>query len=239
MMIKIAICDDNREFCIYLQNIIEMKFGQSVQVAVYNDSAELKDNYEQGCYTADILLMDIELEGNNGIEVAAMIQKQFPEVKVIFVTGYIEYSTQIFNANPSNFLVKPITPEQFLKAIEKVMNQIEEEKRDCFTLTLKNSVIKVKLRDILYFESEKRKVILHGKENDWTIYSKLAQIQEELPDCFLRCHQSYLVNMNEIRSMKPLVLELYSGKTIPVSRPKYKEAKERFMNFLGHNPSDI
>ena len=67
-------------------------------------------------------------------------------------------------------------------------------------------------------------------------YRKLDDVHKELPDYFLRCHQSYLVNMKHIACMRQLRLELDDGRIIPVSRPRYQEAKERFLAFLGCPP---
>ncbi len=239
-MIRITICDDNRELCKHLKDVLDNRYGRGVCVTVYNDLQDLKRDYEPGkeCTPADILIMDMDMNGTNGIDVVAGIQERFSLVKVIFITDHIEFSTQIFRVNPNNFLLKPIKEEALLDAIERAKRQIHEEEDECFVVTFKGTVFKIKIRDIIYFESEKRTVILHGRNESWTIYRKLDEVQEVVPDYFLRCHQSYLVNMNEIRSLKPLCLELIQGDEIPVSRPKYKEAKERFLQFLRVVPNN-
>lgn len=236
-MTKIGICDDNVELCEYLKEQLELEYGSEVTVTAYFTAEDLMDDYEKGRdrNIADVLLMDIDVNGVNGIDVASELQARFSELKVIFITGHIDYSTEIFRAAPSNFLVKPIDRERLVDAVGKAIQELEEEERDCFVVTFKGNVFKIKARDILYFESEKRTVILHARHDSWTIYRKLDDVQQELPDYFLRCHQSYLVNMNEIKSLKPLRLELYQGDEIPVSRPKYKETKDRFLEYIGQN----
>lgn len=238
-MIRITICDDDVEICEYIKALLLAKYEEEVSIFLYSSAEELKSDYtKKERNIADILLMDIDLHGVNGIDVAAAIQEQFSEVKVIFITGHIEYCTEIFRANPNNFLMKPIEAEALYGAIERAGKQILEEIKDCFVVTCKGSVFKVKARDIFYLESEKRTVILHSRGEDWTVYRKLDDVQKELPDYFLRCHQSYLVNMNEIKSLMPLRLKLFNGAEIPISRPKYKEAKETFLRFLGQDIMD-
>ncbi len=234
-MTRIAICADCPELCKHLKGILEEQYKREVRITVYSNVQELESVYEPGKEhtPADILLMDIDNNGKNGIDVVAAIQDRFHQVKVIFITDYIELSTEIFRVNPSNFLLKPIKPQILLEAVERVRKQIAEEESELFAVAFKGNVFKINTRDIVYFESEKRTVILHGHNESWTIYRKLDEVQEIVPDYFIRCHQSYLVNMNEIRSLKPLRLELNQGDVIPVSRPKYKETKERFMQFLG------
>lgn len=234
-MMKIAICDDNAVICEFLKNQLQEEYKGTVNIITYTDAESLLADFEKGRdrNVADILLMDIDVGKFNGIDVVAGLQERFSELKVIFITGHIDYSTEIFRVSPSNFLVKPIDRSKLIQAVEKAMHQLEEEDKDCFIVTLKGNVFKIKARDILYFESEKRTVILHGRHDSWTIYRKLDDVQKELPGYFLRCHQSYLVNMNEIKSLKPLRVDLYQGDMIPISRPKYKEAKERFLEFIG------
>lgn len=236
-MMKIGICDDNTELCNYLKEQLQEEYGSEIAVTTYFTTKELMADYEKGRdrNIADILLMDIDVNGTNGIDVAKGLQERFSGLKVIFITGHIDYSTEIFRASPSNFLVKPIDRGRLVEAVGKAMEQLESEERECFIVTFKGNVFKIKARDILYFESEKRTVILHARHDNWTIYRKLDDVQEELPDYFLRCHQSYLVNMNEIKSLKPLRLELYQGAEIPVSRPKYKETKDRFLEYIGQS----
>ena len=236
-MKKIAICDDNLDFCEYLKQTLQEKYGSDICVTTYVDVKSIENDYERGKEhnVADILLMDIDMNGESVIDIAWRIQKRFREIKIIFITGHIEYSTEIFRVNPNNFLVKPIDARKLYEAVDRASRQLDEEEKDCFPVTFKGTVFRIMIRDILYFESEKRTVILHSRSGSWVIYKKLNEVQEMLPDYFVRCHQSYLVNMNEVKSLKPLRLELYRGEEIPVSRPKYRETKERFLEFLGQS----
>lgn len=240
ILTRIAICEECQELCGHLKGIVEGRYGREVGITVYTNAQELKADYESGKESklADILIMDIGKNGMNGIDVVAAIQEQFRHVKVIFITDNIQFSTEIFRVKPNNFLLKPLKEEKLLDAIERAMKQVSEEENEWFVVSFKGTVFKINPRDIVYFESEKRTVILHGRNESWTIYRKLDEVQEAVPDYFLRCHQSYLVNMNEVRSLKPLQLEMNQGDVIPVSRPKYKEAKERFLQFLGITPQE-
>lgn len=234
---RIAVCDDNNDVCKYIKQVLVGKYKKNVSVFIYNDAEKLLEDYTEKKDTkiADILLMDIEVAGVNGIDVVAQVQKIYSEMKVIFITGYIQYSTDIFRATPSSFLVKPLDPVKLIEAIDKLMMQIQEEDKDCFVISFKSRVFKIKLSDIMYFESDQRTIIVHGRHESWTIYRRLDEIQEEVPDYFLRCHQSYLVNMNEIKGIKSLRIELYNGAVVLISRPKHREAKERFLEYIADN----
>ncbi len=234
-MIRIAICCDWTEFSSRVKEMLEEYYGREVSVIIYRDLQELEEDYEIGNERniADILLMDIDKDGVEGINAVARLQERFACLKVIFITAQAELSTEIFRVNPSNFLLKPIDDEKLLDAIERAVKQTKEEEEECFLVTFKGAVFKIRFRDILYFESEKRTVILHGRKESWTIYRKLDEVQEQVPDYFVRCHQSYLVNLRQVESLKPLCMELIQGDTVPVSRPKYKDTKVRFMEYWG------
>lgn len=238
-MMRIAVCMEQAELCGYVKQLLETWYAGAVCIHSYAGAQELEADYCAGRArnVADVLLMDIDLDGTSGIDVIARIQERFSQLKVIFISAHLEYAEEIFRVNPNNFLIKPIEPDRLFAAVERARKQIEQEDRECFVITVKGNAFKIRINDILYLESEKRTVILHGRYESYIIYKKLDDVQAELPDYFLRCHQSYLVNMNEIRSLKPLRLELYHGEVIPVSRPKYRETKERFLSFLGQ-PAD-
>lgn len=242
-MIRIAICDNQTEYCALVEKQLLDEFGTSISVTAYGSAEELIEDYSlgKGRNIADILLINMELGERSGIDAARKLQEKYKNLKVIFMAQKVEAAEEIFRANPSDFLLKPIKKKKLLEAVSKVIRQVEDEDDAYFVVAFKGNIFKLKARDILFFESEKRTAILHGRKERWTLYRKLDDIQKELPDYFLRCHQSYLVNMNEIKSLKPLCVELYEGDIIPISRPKYKETREKFLDFLGkseENDSD-
>ena len=234
-MIRIAICDNQAEFCALVEKQLLDEFGTSISITAYGSAEELIEDYSlgKGRNVADILLVNMELGEMSGIDAAGILQRKYRNIKVIFMAQKVDSAEEIFRVNPSDFLLKPIKKKKLLEAVSRVIRQVEDEDDAYFVVAFKGNIFKLKARDILYFESVKRTAILHGKRERWTLYRKLDDIQGELPDYFLRCHQSYLVNMNEIKSLKPLHVELYEGDIIPISRPKYKETREKFLAFLG------
>lgn len=234
-MIRIAICDNQAEFCVLIEKQLKEEYGTGISVTAYGSAEELQADYDmgKGWNIADILLISIELGGRNGIDSAQILQQRYKNLKVIFMAYKVDCAEGIFRVEPSDFLLKPFRKKKLLEAVSRVIRQVEEEDNAYFVVAFKGNIFKIKARDILYFESEKRTAILHGRKEQWTLYRKLDDIQKDLPDYFLRCHQSYLVNMNEIKSLKPLRVELYQGDIVPISRPKYKETREKFLEFLG------
>ena len=239
-MYRIAICDSSLQEGDCIRGELEKELGKEVTVIVYRQAEDFVADYarEKEKNVADIRLMDLEFGGNRGLELAADVQRHFAVMKLIFISRRGENAEAVFETRPSDFWVRPLSKERLMYGVRRAIRELEEEDEDCFAVQVKGTVFKIYARDILYFESQKRILTLYGKEGSFVTYRKLDDVQKELPDYFLRCHQSYLVNMKHIACMRQLRLELDDGRIIPVSRPRYKEAKERFLAFLGCPPEE-
>ena len=124
-------------------------------------------------------------------------------MKIIYISGYAEYAEKIFETNPKYFLIKPITKKKLEKAINKSLEDLKEnrEKNELF-LGNENKMVRLVLQDILYFESNKRIINIHNVEDRTSIYMKLGDLEEKLPYYFVRCHQSYIVNLKNVEKMQ-------------------------------------
>ncbi len=233
-MYEIFVCDDDANITEFLKFFIMKHFGEDIRVLTMNRIQELFgmiDIYER---VPDILIMDINLKDGNGIDAVKTIQEKYPKLKVIYLTGVINYATAIFDTNPAYFLLKPINENNLSKAISKVIGEIEDDKGDSIVIKTSGSEILLFRRDIIYIESQGRKVIIHnstGSKNE--IYEKMDTIQEQLGSDFVRSHKSFLINMKYIveRTNKEFILS--DGTVLPISKPNLKDAKMKFISYLG------
>lgn len=233
-MYNVVICDDNNSVCTWLGEQLIVKYGQLFSVRTYNNPEDfLMECIVRENIKVDIVFMDIEFEDSNGIDIIHRIQKINNRIKVIFITGFVDYVSDIFKVTPSYILIKPLKCEKLFEAVNKVLEEIETERQKCFVIVSKEKIEKVPIGDIIYFESQRRTIVLHRKEQQDIIYKKLDDVENELFEDFLRCHKSYLVNMKQIVLLKSSEIELANGEKIPVSRAKSKETKEKFLNYMG------
>lgn len=232
-MYRVAICDDEPDILQWLEETLNNEYGTRLSISTYKSAAAFLEEMN-ACDNSktDIILMDIKLQDANGIEVLKSLQEKC-KAKIIFITGYLDYAQDIFKVNPSYLLKKPLEVSALFEAMNKVMKIIEEEDRESYTVLFQGNVTRVKLQDILYFESEKRKIILHSRQGTIETYKKLNEVERELEKTFLRCHQSFLVNMNEIERFGSNVIEMYGGKKVPISRAKFKDARDKFLRYIG------
>lgn len=229
-MVKIVVWEENNEICRQLKKIREQKGWPKAGIAACRDAAGVLEQAGKNRMFRAILLIDLRLAGSQGINVARTLKRE-KRIKVIFLTDREMDIMDVFQANPSGFLLKPFKIKELLKLLEKAMEELEEEDNDCFIVTFKGQIYRIRARDILYFESQKRKIILHCREECQTVYGKLDEIQKQMPEYFLRCHKSYLVNMDAARQVGPYWLKLEDGRAIPVSKPKFMEVKAAYQEF--------
>ena len=231
-MYRVAVCDDNREILNEIGRMLEDTTEEISDVDLYASAQELENIYtEHGQY--DIILMDILLEQENGISLARRIQDQSPDTQVIFFTGYLEQAENIFGANPAAFLVKPISQDKLDAALGKAIRKLKEGEQDCVTLTIRSKILRIRVDDIYYVESNKRILNIHFRNESLQVYEKLDNFLKKVSLVFLRSHKSYAVNMNKIKYFSSEGIELCDGRIVPVSRPKYRKAKEAFLKFCG------
>lgn len=238
--LNIALIDDD-SLC-----IAELKHLLSgfpfVHIAGESTGAEnfqtlLEDN------SVDLLFLDICLKESTGFSVAAYLKKHFPDVMVVFVTGFENFAIDGYEYEPLDFLAKPVS----LSKLTRVLNHALEKKRQrTFSsdarvgIQLSSGFRFVDVNSILFIERSSRKVqMVCFEENHCTTYL----LRESISDLekilglydFLRVHQSYLVSVRQIEELTTsgigstyeLHLKHYSGK-IPVSRSKYRELCQFF-----------
>ena len=147
--------------------------------------------------------------------------------------GYLEYAADIFEADPFYFLAKPIKEKKLTDAIDRALEKIKEEDRSCLLLQSRGEIVKIKIDDIWYVESSRRNLTIYEAGESSRVLMKLSDMEKLLPEYFLRCHQSYLVNMDRIRKFTLDGIVLIDGRVIPVSRARYTETKDKFLKNLG------
>ena len=228
-MLKILACEDDALVLEEIQKRIEKVKSYQIDLCLIDDAVDekiLDKNY-------DVVLMDIRLKELDGIQMAVQMRNYQPHLKFIFISNYIdEYLEGLFlEIDPYGILKKPINYEYLFELLEK----LHQEKMAQKGIVLKmygGQVSRFDPKDIRYIESNKRVIEIHYKNQIERCYNSLDNIQMRLPDYFIRCHKSYLVNMKEIENFGHKNIRLYSGEIIDVSRSKRKETLESYMKFI-------
>lgn len=237
-MFFMAICDDDKIFLNSMLAYLGKRYKNEIIFMTYTSCTDLLYAIEFKDLFFECILMDIKFDDGDGIEIIKKIQQLSPQTKVIYITGYIENSTRIFETKPSNFLVKPVDYSKIVDAIEKMKQEIYTKERDCVVIhTIDRTCITVALKNIIYIESNKRKLIMHTDSGTYIFYGTLNEFEQKImskeEQCFIRCHQSYLLNMQYITGKNGTVFILTTGEKLPISRARYEDVKEKYMDFMG------
>lgn len=225
---KIFICDNNKLLCDNLKKII-------LEIIYENDiSAELTTFYHADDLMniviksiPDLILLDISLENNNGINIAKTLNRDYPKTKIVYITSHLEFVKDIYETDFQNILIKPIEKEKLQKVLMAIY------KKDILVIKSGNKVFRINQNDIYYIESKKRLAYIHTSDELYICYRKLSDLLSQLNQSFYMCHKSFIVNMNSIKKVSPTFLFLNNGDMIPVSRSLFKEFNKAFINYLG------
>tara|TARA_R110000737_G_scaffold352261_1_gene397520 strand:+ start:2958 stop:3635 length:678 start_codon:yes stop_codon:yes gene_type:complete len=172
----------------------------------------------------DLLLLDIQMPEIKGTDFAKMIP---PGTQVIFTTAYSEYALEGFELNAIDYLLKPITFERFLKAINKIKTDTNQETtEDSIVVKSGYDLHKIKFDSILYIESDSEYVIYHTPQGKIMSNQSLSALEKKLPvQSFMRVHRSYIVNKAKVNALKGRDL-LIEKAIIPVSASYYELVKK-------------
>lgn len=169
----------------------------------------------------DLIFLDIQMPEIKGTDFAKMIN---PETKVIFTTAYSEYALEGFNLNALDYLLKPITFERFLQAVNKIQPKILNTE-NFITIKSGYDLHKLKHNSILFIESDNEYLVFHTSERKIMSHGTLKSLEESLPQSiFIRVHRSYIVNKEKVLTLKGKNL-LISNTKIPVSDSYYNKVK--------------
>ena len=200
-MLGIAVFDDEKIIVDYVGELIKENLDINAKIYKYTKLEEFKGDCKKGILQKiNAIYIDIKIDSLNGIEIAQKIQQENPKIKIIYMTAYSQYSEAIFKTKPTYLLLKPIKKEQIKKSLERALQE-EKQNKSIKTFNIKGKIFNIEVEKIKYIESNKRVVIIYEEDLKRRIYGKLDEIEEMLPSNFVRCHQSYIVNLEHAREL--------------------------------------
>ncbi|MDF2949983.1 MAG: hypothetical protein K0R07_2029 [Sedimentibacter sp.] len=232
-MLRIAICDDEKITCRQLEDMlceISENIHQEFEIEVYYSGEELCNFLLRG-NRYDLIMLDIELHEINGVEVGKKIRNDFNDeiTQIVYVSSKESYAMELFEVRPLNFLIKPISKEKVELILLKAIKLLE---KDCryFEYKYNNVNFNIPTNDILYFESNGRKVNIILSDEIKSFYGKLSEVEEQLnnPD-FIMIHKSYLVNFNFCIEYNYEYIKISNQEVLTISQNNRKAVREKLM----------
>lgn len=223
-MLNFVLCDDNPsaiEKLSKMLNSIIISHNLSGQITFSTNNPNELLKYVKS-HTTHVLLLDIELKSSiTGIEIANKIREVDKNVYIIFITGYFEFGMLAYKCKTFDFLQKPLTKERFEETILRLYSDILGNKTRYIRLDNDKTIIKE--NSIRFIKKDGMKVIFHTDTRDYETYSSFSKISDMLPYNFVRCHKSYIVNMDKITDIDTVDNSIYFSKNDKCFiGPKYK-----------------
>lgn len=234
-MLNIAICDDEKKLRKDLRNLIAVQLeltGMDYAIQEFDCGESLLaacDAAEQ----IDILFLDIEMPGAGGMTTAKMLRQSGRKMIMIFVTAYPDFVFQGYEVQAFHYILKPYEEAKIREVLSKAIEEIHGREAQFYIVEQKSGTLRLPMDSICYFKSDRRTVNVVTVRENVIFYGKLDDVAAELPACFQRVHNRYLVNMHFVTKIETACC-LCHEEEIPVSRAYRQDLAVAFAQMMLH-----
>lgn len=230
---NIAICDDDRSEINLLIELIN-SYCVSKELECFIESYSNGDDLleKSSCFLFDILFLDIYMEGKSGIETARIIRETNKKTLIVFTTSSAEHALDGFEVQAIHYLLKPLTPASVEEALNRCFQYLD--RCDKFIqVTCERVLVRICLKELIYAETFSNLIILHTNKQCYKTYMSLSELFDTINDeSFLRCHRSYIVNMNYIDRIENGNFVLNDSQIIPIRRQDRQLMRQQYTKYL-------
>ncbi len=230
MRLNIAICDDEKVIREQIKELAEKEMP-----CVCDGLYETGDALLAAGKQFDIVFLDIQMEGTDGIETAKRLRERDEDTILIFITGIREYVFQAFDVAAFHYLLKPIEADKFREVFRRAGRELEKRKskrRETVFIKTRNRSFSLEKDNILYIESRGKKVEIHTTGETIEAYASMNEMEGQLGGGFFRCHRGYLVNMAYVAEYDSGSITLNNGEYVYLAKEKYGEFVKAYMRYL-------
>lgn len=232
-MISIAIVEDDKNERSLIKECLDYYMENkdiALSVSEFSGGLDFMGGYKP---VYDIVLMDIEMPGMNGIDLARALRKIDKSVILIFVTNLAQYAVQGYEVEALDFILKPINKFSFALKLDRAIARTTKRKDDVFQIKSGGETLSVQTASVKYVEVSAHYVVYHTTDGDFTEYNTLKEVEKKInKDFFARCNRCYLVNLRYVGSVKKDTVFIGKDELI-ISRPQKKAFLSAFSEFLG------
>lgn len=227
MDLRVAICDDQvLQVELTKKLLLAVGLARNINfVEAYTGIDLLEKVKNQNLH---LIILDVEMNGLSGIDIAEKIREKDEDVLIVFITGFKRYALKAYDLDVFRYIIKPISKDKIFKLMTDVIKHIKRveaynEKNSYISFKIKGQIYQVNYNDISYFEKTLRKITVYCRDNNFEFYGSIKELKMQLDDSvFIQIHQGILVNKRMIMKFKDGEITLNGIKdALPVSR-RYK-----------------
>jgi DNA-binding LytR/AlgR family response regulator len=227
MALKIAVCDDTHADRQRLISLIMLEIS-CCECTAYENCETLLLDFENGAHF-DIIFLDIFMGGMTGVEAAKNIRRTDSNTLLIFVSSSNDFYRESYDLYAFNYLVKPLTQDKISEVLRRAVQLLNKDTDQVVRISFMGSLHTVRCSQLLYLSSEQHSVNFFQKNGGiLKSYGKLDDFVSQLPsENFMRCHQSYIVNLSHVTAMTTAEFTLGEIR-IPISRSYSEQARSKY-----------
>ena len=230
MIYRIAICDDEGSQLAGILSLVQewaRRFCHECQIQTFSSAEEFLFEYTED-KTYDILLLDVELTGISGIDLAKRIRADHNLAEIVFITSHFEFISEGYEVDALHYLTKPVSGEKLMEVLNRAAERLSLEP-PFVIITCDSETIKLYESEILYIESFLHYISIHTAEKEYKLKENISSFQQKLSDDFYRLHRSYLVSLKQIRRISRTFVTLKGETELPLARGKYDDINRAFV----------
>ena len=229
----VGICDDDSSFRQFVKSTILgiVLVNESLEIMEYSSGEALLNSVVMK-KVPDILFLDVEMSGKNGLETAEILRNQNEDMIIIFASNYREYILKSFYVKAFYFLVKPVSKEDLITEFQRAIKELQND-RFCYEFNYNGTVKRMLIHEIYYLSAYYRDIHVFTGNREYIFEGKLKEEEEKLTKYgFIRVHQGFLVNMRYIKDIGEKQIELVNGTKVDISVRKRSEVKRAYSKYL-------
>lgn len=227
---RVAICDDENMQLSMTKTSLETAYKNlDLVVDTYTSGAKLLNAVEVAYY--DLIILDIEMPGLNGIDTAKKLRKIEDKTAIVFLTSHLEYALEGYEVNALRYLTKPANTEKLSEIITYLLEQKKKDKR----ILLRNNedVEMVCVADIYYMESQDQMIRVVTDKGEYRNRYNLGDYETELSGYgFFRIHRGYLINLGHVLRLTGREIVMEDSASLPISRTKETALKNALLHYV-------
>lgn len=232
-MVRIAIVEDDLASAQRIEEYIhryEGENGCSFQISRFADGAALTERYRP---VYDIIFLDIQMPGMDGMTAAERVRRADADVILIFITNMAQYAIRGYAVNAQDFLLKPVPYFAFQQELRRSIEKLNRRAASYLLLPVEGGVSRIDVSRISYIESLKHRITVHTDEGDYSLAGTMKELEDRLAGKnFFRCNSGYLVNLARVTGVRD-GCALVGGATLPISRPKKRAFMDALTDYVG------
>ena len=230
MKYKLAVCDDSDADRQYISGLVSKwaeRTGHMVDLREFSSAESLLFAYS-GENDFDMLLLDIEMGGMDGVTMAKKIRSVNETIQIIFITGYSDYIAEGYDVAALHYLMKPVNGEKLFSVLNRAAEKLAKNEK-VLNFELGGEMIRVPIYRIRYADVFGNYVTVHTPEKV-TVRMTLGELEKELDSRFFRVSRSVIVNLTVISRVTKSEIKLNDGESIPIPRGAYESVNRAIID---------